>query len=734
MKRKVITTVCAFLCVLCAVAQITVKGKVINKETGAPIEGVAVRVPGILGSVSTNTMGVFEIKNIKQEGEYTIRLSHINYLPLKSSFNTAEEFHIFKLEENYINCEQVVVTGTGTHHRMSKSPIPISVITARDIKNSSATNLEEVLTKLNPSFSFSTNGMGTTMTMNGVNEDYLLILVNGKKMSGDDTYKRININTVKRVEVLNGAASALYGSDAIGGVINIITDEPKNKIDISNNTSVMSHGRITESVNASVSKGKLSSYTSYRYERSGNWQHNNIDTDSLITGKMTSAGYHSNSVDQKFVYDINPNLSVYVNGGFYEYSTDRPGTSMSQDKKNRDKFKPAYTYDLVRRDYRYGAGMKYIINKDAYFMADFYSDNGKNEKDYIGNDKHQNGERSLDKERHYYNGNVKGIFKLGSRNKLSAGMEYVYEQLNSEKTTSTREIDEFMYTMSAYAQDEWKIIKGLSAVAGIRYLYHRNFKNYATPNVSMMYTYKGFNARASYGRGFRTPELSQMYTMSESRGNKITIPNADLKPEKNDYFTLNLEYNHKRFSIRATAFYNELKDMINYRVLSAEEAADRGFGDYKTVQERANIDRARIKGFNVSADAYIGAGFSMGLGYTYNDAHNVTDDKPIDKSVKHVGIVNGSWKHVWNLYELNVNINGRIQGKRYSERYDEAPSFSMWDINTRHKFTMKDFILEPGIGIENVFDYRDDRLWNNNFATLNPGRSFFVSLNLRFTK
>ena len=734
MNKKVLATACAFLCAVSVAGQITLKGKVVNKDTGDPVEGVAVRIPGILGGVTTNTEGVFEVKNIKKEGEYVIRLSHINYLPLKSSFNTGDNNIVFKLEENYINCQQVVVTGTGTHHRMSKSPIPISVITARDIKNSSATSMEEVLTKLNPSFSFSTNGMGTTMTLNGVEQDYVLILVNGKKMTGDDTYKRININSVKRVEVLNGAASALYGSDAIGGVVNIITDEPKNKLDISSNTTVMTHGRITESVNAAVSKGNLSSYTSYRYEQSGSWQHNSLDTDSLITGKMTSVGYYSHNVDQKFVYDINPNLSVYVNGGYYEYSTDRPSDRMSQDKKKPDVFKPAYTYDLVHRDYRYGAGMKYIINKNAYVMADFYSDNGKYEKDYLGNDKHEAGERMLDKKNHYYNGNVKGIFKLGLRNKLSAGMEYVYEQLNSEKTTSAHAIDESMYTMSAFAQDEWKIIDGLSAVAGVRYIYHRNFKNYATPNVSLMYTLNGFNVRASYGRGFRTPSLAQMYTMSESRGNKITIPNSKLKPEKNDYYTLNVEYNSSRFSIRATAFYNELKDMINYRVLSDEEAAERGFGDYKTVQERANIDRARIKGFNIYADAYIGYGLSMGVGYTFNDAHNVTDDKPLDKSLKHAGVVNASWKHTWDFYELNVNLSGRAQGKRYSERYEEAPSFSLWDINTRHKFTMKDFILEPGIGVENVFDYRDDRLWNNNFATLTPGRSFFVSLNVRFTK
>lgn len=734
MNFKIITTLCALMCTMCCVAQITVKGKVLCKETGEPVEGVVIRMPGHLGGFTSDTEGNFEITNIKKEGDYEIRLSHINYLPLKTSFSTSDKFIVLKLEENYINVAQVVVTGTGTHHRMTKSPIPVQVITSKDIKNSSATNLEEVLSKLNPSFSFSTNGMGTTMTLNGVDEDYVLVLVNGQKMAGDDSYKRININNIKRIEIQNGAASALYGSDAIGGVINVITDDSKSSVDVVSNTTALSHGRINQGVKASFKVGKLSSYTNYRYEHSSYWKLNSYDSDSLLTGKMNSTGFHSNIIDQKFVYDVNSNLSVYVNGGFYEYSTDRPGHTLSQDKKKPEVFKPAYTYDLIHQTYHYGAGIKYIINKNAYLTADFYSHNGKHEKEYFGNEsKHEKGETMLDKKNHYYNTNVKGIFKLGSANKLSAGVEYVYEQLESEKTTK-HPIDEYMYTISAFAQDEWKIFKGLSAVAGVRYLYHRNFKNYATPSISMMYTYKGFNARASYARGFRTPELAQMYTMSESRGNKITIPNADLKPEKNNFYTINLEYNHRRFSVRATAYYNDLFDMINYRVLSPEEASDRGFGEYSTVQERANIDRARIKGVNIFADAYIGAGFGMGLGYSYNDAKNVTADSPLDKSVKHVGIVNASWKHAWKFYELNVNVNGRLQGKRYSERYDEAPSFSMWDLNTRHRFTLKDFILEPGIGIENMFDYRDDRPWNNNFATLTPGRSFFISLNVRFTK
>ena len=564
MREKIVLAILATFFAVSAFAQVTVKGKVINKLTGEGIEGAVIRVDGKLGGCTTNTEGIFEIANVA-EGKHSIRITHISFLPLKSEFTTdAQPELVFELEENYMNLGQVVVTGTGTHHRMSKSPIPVNVITAKDIRNSSATSLEDVLTKLNPSFSFSTNGMGTTMTLNGVNQDYVLILVNGKKMAGDDTYSRINIDNIKRIEVLNGAASALYGSDAIGGVINVITDDPKNTVDISSNTRVSSYERISESVNATISNGKFSSYTNYRYAQSGNWQLNPYDQDSLLTGKMNSTGYRSHNADQRFVYDFNRNLSVYVRGSYYNHSTKRPGDTKSQDKKDPEKFKPAYTYDLKHENYLYGAGMKYIVNPKIYLEADFYSDNSKAEKEYFGNEsKHEAGERTLDKKKHFYDGTVRGIFKLGGRNKLSAGAEYIYESLDSEKTSSANPISESMYTVSLFAQDEWNIGKGFSAVGGVRYIYHRNFKSYATPNISVMYNYKGFNVRLAYAGGFRTPDLAQIHTTSESKGgSKLTLPNLDLKPEKSNYYTLNVEYNHARFSVRATGYYNDMHDTI----------------------------------------------------------------------------------------------------------------------------------------------------------------------------
>lgn len=88
------------------------------------------------------------------------------------------------------------------------------------------------------------------MNMNGLTEKYVVILENGKRLAGDDTYSRIDMSNVKRVEILNGAASALYGSDAIAGVINIITDDSRNKVNVTSNSRYGSKNQFLQSVNA----------------------------------------------------------------------------------------------------------------------------------------------------------------------------------------------------------------------------------------------------------------------------------------------------------------------------------------------------------------------------------------------------------------------------------------------------------------------------------------------------
>lgn len=756
MKKKVSLTALLCCMVVSMFAQISLSGKVVNAETNDPVVGANIRIDHSLAGCTTNGKGEFTISNLP-EGKHLLSVTHVSFLPQKYTANTGEKDILIKMTESYINLGQVVITGTGTHRRMSNSPVPIQVITAKDLGNANVTSLEDALVKLTPNVTTMTNGMGTTLSLNGMNEDYMLLLENGKRLTGDDRYTRINIGNVKRIEILSGAASALYGSDAIGGVINIITDDAKNTVNVSNYTHYTSKGRFSENINADINSGKFSSYTSYQRREADNWQVNDTDENGYKTGRPMSTGFISDNISQRFAYNATDRLSFYVRGNYYNYNTRRPETAtyFKKGKKKDEDGKPiyeetqAYTYNMLHDTYTYGAGAKYMINKSAYIDADFFADNYTSKYDYfLKSGDFERGDKETRKKTRYYNATVKGIFKPNSWNKVSTGIEYINENFSSESDNISFKN---MYTFALFAQDEITILRDLQAVVGIRYLYNENFKNYATPNVALMYKIDHFNFRASYATGYRAPTLSQLYATDEAKtASRYTIGNPNLKPEKSNFFSLNGEYTCSRFSIAATGFYNDIKDMINYRVLSDEEIQQMGLGklheQFSTIRQRDNVDRSKIKGISVNANFYLGAGLTLGGGYIYTDTEAKTlehDSKtnkdvvvitPVDKSVKNAANVHARWDHDWNNYHLNVNLSGHIQGERYSSTYGYAPKYQQWDLNTRHTFNLDAFILEPGIGIENIFNKRDDRPWNSNFSTINPGRAVYISLAVKFKK
>ena len=756
MKKKVSLTALLCCMVVSMFAQISLSGKVVNAETNDPVVGANIRIDHSLAGCTTNGKGEFTISNLP-EGKHLLSVTHVSFLPQKYTANTGEKDILIKMTESYINLGQVVITGTGTHRRMSNSPVPIQVITAKDLGNANVTSLEDALVKLTPNVTTMTNGMGTTLSLNGMNEDYMLLLENGKRLTGDDRYTRINIGNVKRIEILSGAASALYGSDAIGGVINIITDDAKNTVNVSNYTHYTSKGRFSENINADINSGKFSSYTSYQRREADNWQVNELDENGYKTGRPMSTGFISDNISQRFAYNATDRLSFYVRGNYYNYNTRRPETAtyFKKGKKKDEDGKPiyeetqAYTYNMLHDTYTYGAGAKYMINKSAYIDADFFADNYTSKYDYfLKSGDFERGDKETRKKTRYYNATVKGIFKPNSWNKVSTGIEYINENFSSESDNISFKN---MYTFALFAQDEITILRDLQAVVGVRYLYNENFKNYATPNVALMYKIDHFNFRASYATGYRAPTLSQLYATDEAKtASRYTIGNPNLKPEKSNFFSLNGEYTCSRFSIAATGFYNDIKDMINYRVLSDEEIQQMGLGElheqFSTIRQRDNVDRSKIKGISVNANFYLGAGLTLGGGYIYTDTEAKTlehDSKtnkdvvvitPVDKSVKNAANVHARWDHDWNNYHLNVNLSGHIQGERYSSTYGYAPKYQQWDLNTRHTFNLDAFILEPGIGIENIFNKRDNRPWNSNFSTINPGRAVYVSLAVKFKK
>ena len=657
---------------------------------------------------------------------------------------------------------QVVVTGTGTHSRAQNAVVPVHVLTAEELQRMHVTSLEDALKQLTSSVTTMTNGMGTTMMMNGLNEDYILILENGKRLTGDDRYTRINMANVKRIEVLSGASSALYGSEAIGGVINIITTAPSMTapsaerhqeaiVDVTNNTSYTSKGRFTESLSLNAEKGRLSISTSFQHRQAGNWQVN--QTEEVLgrlmpTGRVMSQGFHSNQLNQRLTWDMGRGLSLYLKGSYYDYHTDRP--QMARYYKGSTKRNAAsgvdtvfteteaYSYDLHRSDYMYGAGVTWKLNSKTYLEADFYSDNLMSERDSF--DIFSPCGTQLTKRTHYYNGTLKGIFRLGSWNKLSAGAEYVHETYESYNFAFRT-----MYTLSLFAQDEMRFCKNFQGVLGLRYIYNRNFGSYATPSVSVMWSPGRFRLRAGYSTGYRTPTLLQMYYENDETKN-ITIGNQDLKPEKSNYYNVSAEYNNSWMSLKAGAFINDVRDMISYRVLTDTEVSTLGLDiKYPTAtkyQQRDNIDKAKVKGLHLSVTFYLPQNVRLGGAYTLTDTkaeskrlnaktqQYETNTEPIDRSVKHTGRVFAGWGRTWKNYRLNIDLNGHLQGERWSTSYGWAPGFTQFDLHTTHTFYLKNMELIPGLGIENIFNTRDTRPWNSNFSTLHPGRCVFLSFKI----
>ncbi len=651
-----------------------------------------------------------------------VLLTFLNLLVFNCIFSQDMSFGNYK-DNDPEQLDKVVVTATGTLKKLKDTPVPIVIINQKDIIASNTTTLDEALQKLLPSFSSMTNGMGTTLSLNGLSDTYFVFLLNGKRMDGDNPYSRISLSNIKRVEILSGASAALYGTNAIGGVVNIITDNSYKGIDIMSNTTYRSKNRISEGISVNYNNSKFSTNTHYTYQSSGSWQLSpyeiNKKGELIETKKIASVGYRKNSIGQSFGYNISKRLSLNADGSFYDYKTKRPYD--------------VYKYDIHHRNYTLGGGLKYNPGGSNILSLDYFMDNFTSMYDYFKDDKKNNisaGDSEVRKRTRYHNATLKGIFYLGRNHVLSAGGEFLLNTLNS----ATEKVDnKKAYTMALFAQDEITFSKNFSAIAGLRYMYHQNFKNYATPNASLMYKAGKFNFRATYSSGFRTPTLFELYATGTSTSDRLNLPNPDLKPEKSNYYSLGGEFSNKWLTLSANGFYNRITDMIDFVVIASGDEALENWGAAE-VRKRENIAKARVYGINASVAVKVYKDLMINAAYSWINTKDITQKTPIDKSIRNAATFNAQWKHSWNFYALTVNLNGRINGERYSKSYSYAPGYQIWDINTRHSFTFSSFIIEPGIGIENIFDYKDDRPWNNNYSTLNPGRSIYLSLILKFNR
>ena len=645
----------------------------------------------------------------------------------------------------------VVVTGSGHHQRLKSTATPVHVLSRQEIKEQGITTFDGALTRMMPQVSMAPNSMGTFLRLNGLGNKYILILINGQKLTGDISnnvdLNRINMARVKRIEVLDGAASSLYGSDAIAGVINIITDQPTQQlVSLGSDTRVSGHGQLTENITLDIFKNGFGSYTSFSRDRADSYRINDVEyvkgseTETQPTIAPFFTGYRANLVGQKFTYA--PNEHLALNAGIdYSYKiTDRPET--------RKDITGGTDYEMRYKGLRWNVGGIYKFTSRNSLQADFTVDRFRYGKQYDVNTKdYRIDDYVQSKKQRSMEGQLKAILGLMKHSTTIFGADWRKDYL----TATSGNINQNAYTAAAFAQHEMLFFERLTATVGLRLTYHETFNWHLTPKATLMYAPGNFRLRATYSAGFRAPGLDELYYhyFSVNRGKaQIIFGNKDLKPEKSNYFSLNAEYRSNILAVSVTGYLNRINDMVirenididatSLAMLRAEfpEMTDDQAQKLERYSLYKNSDKGDVKGVQVNVSANLFRGFNLSANYVYTYARTCSGDQwtPLERSIRHAATVAANYYHSWGNYGLNVNVNGRLQSKTYYPDYEDAPGYGVWNLNTSHSIDgLKHLYLEPSIGIDNIFNKVDRRIDSSNrkYALYSPGRMLVIGLKLK---
>ena len=652
------------------------------------------------------------------------------------------------------NLNPVVVTGSGHHQRLKSTATPVRVLSSQEISEQGITTFDGALTRMMPQASMAPNAMGTFLRLNGLGNKYILILINGQKLSGDISnnvdLNRINMARVKRIEVLDGAASSLYGSDAIAGVINIITDQPtQNLISITSDTKVSGHGIMTEAVSLDIYKNGFGSYTSFSHDQADSYQTNDEEyvkgsepqTQKTIAPFFT--GYRSNIIGQKFTYA--PTQHLALNAGLdYSYKiTNRPET--------RSDITGGTDYEMRYKGLRWNVGGIYKFTNRHSLQADFTVDRFRYGKEYdVETKTYQIGDYAQSKKQRMMEGELKAILGITAHSTTIFGADWRKDYL----VATSGNIDQHVSTLAAYAQHEMKFLKDFTATFGLRYTHHETFNNHLTPKLSLMYAPGSFRFRATYSAGFRAPGLDELYYhyYAVNRGKpQISFGNQNLKPEDSHYFSLNAEYRTHLIAISLTGYLNRINDMIVKQKIDVDDTSlamlQREFPEMTEAETSKlvsyalyqNSDKGDVKGMQLNISANILPGLNISANYVYTYARYKSGEawQTLERSIRHAATIAVNYHHSWRQYALNVNLNGRLQSKTYYPDYEDAPGFGIWNLNTTHSLHfLKGVLFKPSLGIDNIFDKVDRRIdaSDRKYALYTPGRMFVIGGTIKLWK
>ena len=663
---------------------------------------------------------------------------------------------------------ETVVTATGTEHLLKDAPVQTEVVTRRMLDNYAGRSLEDILGGLTASFAFSEDDMGSHMQVGGLDNNYILILIDGKRIHGDvggeNDLALIDPQSIEKIEIVKGAASALYGSDAIAGVVNIITRKHRQEgLLLENTTRYGSYNDIRQHNSIGFKKGRWTSLTNFSYQHTDGWQNTSVEHTSSTEEPVTDSrnmtvNRHTNAqIAEQLTFAANDRLEFYLGGTYYGKRIYRPSGKYAH--------YDVHTYDLQYRNASASAGAKWkpnatdIITFDLdwnrhaymyYFTATTLVEDYELSKGtiYYPYYPYLPDQTQMQSDQRRTMATLKGVFHLPAANLLSTGAEYRNDWLYSPTRVEGGTVSD--WTAAVYAQDEWSHdfdpSHSIHLAAGARLTCNGSFGVKITPKASAMIALGlPWRIRLNWSQGFKTPtpkELHYRY-VRQMGGTYLYLGNQALQPQTSNYFSVGGEYNAAGLSVTLTGYYNAVKDMITLVTIPNYQAPAEYIIQYDPyrVRQYKNIDDARTKGIDLNARYTLGE-WAFGLGYSwldtdanmYDSDHDRMKKVIIDGTAHHRGNCFASWNHAFTpRYRLGAGLYGKMSSMRYYELNGNGKGYHLWRLATTHDFDLiprTDCRVEAGV--DNILNYVDRTPHGLHLGTTTPGRTFYVALTLRF--
>ena len=614
-----------------------------------------------------------------------------------------------------LGLQTVVVTGTRTPKALKDIPVVTRVITAEDIKKVDATDVKDLLQQEIPGLEF-TFSMGTNLVLNmgGYDGNNILFLIDGERMAGETMdnvdFGRLDLSNVERIEIVKGAASTLYGSAAMGGVINIITKQPSDHWAANVNTRY--EGATKEwrhGASADFNVGKVNSLTTFQMTDADD-VHLNGGDDSYVSTIPSNRTYN---VKERLVWQPADDFKLTGRAGYYF--------------RERDTSEP--THDRYR-DLNYGLkgnwditplqNLEMTYSFDQYDKSDFATRTHKDVRDYSNR---QNIGRAL------YS------LKMPEwKSQLVAGADYMNDYLLSYQFSD----DQKHHSQNSYdlfAQWDYTPNNHWNVIAGLRYDYFSAAeKGMPTWKVAGMYKTGKHSLRASYASGFRAPSLKELY-MDFFMGNIFMIyGNKDLKCETNHNFSLSwTNYgsisDNLKYCFTATGYYN----FFNNYITTATVQRDGTYGQMYT-----NVADQQIAGADATLQLHHHNGLGARASYAFTKSIVDKGQPDLTAARPHSLTWRIDYDHQFTKnYGFNIALSGRFLSAFNETGYtttnlDEMTKthyngYSLWKFSLSQRF-VKGITLN--CAVDNLFNYQPKNYYTNSPTTIGTTLTIGVSIDI----